>query len=158
MANIGRHVSCLLCKDLLLQLPQAKVSHCYKEANFCIDALAKLGASSSDGGSRFAAPLAVVNPFLLFDSMGLYRNRLCPNGCETIPGWSLMKSVIYQKKKKSFMPTKKCKYLSIFFFTFLIVPLCVTIFFPLFVGVVLIVANTIKFNQKYHISNQMFLT
>ncbi|KAL0011948.1 hypothetical protein SO802_007056 [Lithocarpus litseifolius] len=73
------------CRDLLLQLPQAKVSHCYRKVNFCADALAKLGASSSDGGSRFAAPLAVVNPFLLFDSLGLYRNRLCPNVCETIP-------------------------------------------------------------------------
>ena len=31
-------------------------------------------------------PPAVVNPFLLFDFMGLYRNTLCPNGCETIPG------------------------------------------------------------------------
>ncbi|KAK7822370.1 hypothetical protein CFP56_036562 [Quercus suber] len=38
--------------DLLLQLPQAKVVHCYREANFCADALAKLGASSSDGTSR----------------------------------------------------------------------------------------------------------
>ncbi|KAK7815858.1 putative ribonuclease h protein [Quercus suber] len=36
------------CRDLLLQLPQAKVVHCYREANFCADALAKLGASSSD--------------------------------------------------------------------------------------------------------------
>ncbi|KAK7829827.1 hypothetical protein CFP56_028802 [Quercus suber] len=44
------------CRDLLLQLPQAKVSHCYREANFCADALAKLGASSIDVGSRFAAP------------------------------------------------------------------------------------------------------
>ncbi|KAK7848077.1 putative ribonuclease h protein [Quercus suber] len=39
------------CRDLLLQLPQAKVVHCYREANFCADALAKLGASSSDGGT-----------------------------------------------------------------------------------------------------------
>ena len=74
------------CRDLLLQLPQAKVSHCFREANFCADALTKLGASSSDGGLRFTAPPAVVNPLLLFDLLGLYCNGLCPNVCETIPG------------------------------------------------------------------------
>lgn len=41
------------CRDLLLQLPQVKVSHCFREANFCVDALAKLGASASDGGACF---------------------------------------------------------------------------------------------------------
>ena len=40
------------CKDLLLQLPQATVSHCLREANFCIDALAKLGSSRTENHSE----------------------------------------------------------------------------------------------------------
>lgn len=40
------------CKDLLLRLPQATVSHCLREANFCIDALAKLGSSRTENHSE----------------------------------------------------------------------------------------------------------
>ena len=40
------------CKDLLLQLPQATVSHCLREANFCVDALAKLGSSRTENHSE----------------------------------------------------------------------------------------------------------
>lgn len=40
------------CKDLLLQLPQAMVSHCLREANFCVDALAKLGSSRTENHSE----------------------------------------------------------------------------------------------------------
>lgn len=54
------------CRDLLLQLPQAKVAHCFREANFCADALAKLGASSFDGGSLFTAPPSCCNPPFAF--------------------------------------------------------------------------------------------
>ena len=35
------------CRELLLRLPQVKLSHCIKEANFCADALAKLGSASA---------------------------------------------------------------------------------------------------------------
>lgn len=66
-------------------MPQAKVAHCFREVNFCADALAKLGASSFDGGSLFTVPPAVVTPLLLFDLLGLYRNRLSPNVCVTVP-------------------------------------------------------------------------
>ena len=29
------------CRELLLQMPQVKVSHCFREANLCADMLAK---------------------------------------------------------------------------------------------------------------------
>ena len=35
------------CRQLLSQIPQVKVSHCYREANHCADALARLGFSTS---------------------------------------------------------------------------------------------------------------
>lgn len=70
----------------MLKLPQVKVSHCFRVANFYANALAKLGASSSNGGSCFAIPLVVANPFCFFDFLALYRNRLCPNVCEIVLG------------------------------------------------------------------------
>ena len=36
------------CRELLLRLPQAKLSHCFREANFCVDVVAKMGSASSD--------------------------------------------------------------------------------------------------------------
>ena len=74
------------CKDLLLQLPQVKVSHCFRDVNVYADALAKLGASSFDGGSCFTIPPVDVNPHSLFDFLGLYCNRLRLNVCETVLG------------------------------------------------------------------------
>ena len=44
------------CRELLLQMPQVKVSHCFREANLCADALAKMGAAASDGGACFVCP------------------------------------------------------------------------------------------------------
>ena len=35
------------CRELLLHLPQVKLSHCFREANFCADALAKWGSASN---------------------------------------------------------------------------------------------------------------
>lgn len=72
-------------RDLLLQLPQVKVSHCFREANFCADPLAKLGASASDGGACLdSPPPSLLLTLLLFDCLGLYHNRLCPNVCEAV--------------------------------------------------------------------------
>ena len=41
------------CREKLLRMPQAKVSHCYREANFCANALARIGASSPPICNRF---------------------------------------------------------------------------------------------------------
>jgi hypothetical protein len=45
------------CKELLKCIPQTKVQHCYKEANFCANALAKLGSSLDQPLSHFVIPL-----------------------------------------------------------------------------------------------------
>ena len=45
------------CRVLLLCLPQAKLSHCFREANFCADALAKLGSASAMMSFVFYSPL-----------------------------------------------------------------------------------------------------
>ena len=68
------------CREFLLQLPQARMTHCYREANCCADALAKLGANISSVCNRFNSPPPVVIPFLLADSLGTARTRMVPFG------------------------------------------------------------------------------
>ena len=48
------------CRELLLRLPQVKLSHCFREANFCADVLAKLGSASSDLSLVFVSPPPVI--------------------------------------------------------------------------------------------------
>ncbi|KAK9987398.1 hypothetical protein SO802_032349, partial [Lithocarpus litseifolius] len=55
--------------------------NCLREANFCVDALAKLGASISDGNTRFVTPFPEVIPLMQFHVLGMYGNRLCPTVC-----------------------------------------------------------------------------
>nr|POE96236.1 putative ribonuclease h protein [Quercus suber] len=66
------------CREMLLRMPQAKMSHCYREANCCADALARIGASSPTVCNRFATPPPSIAPLLFSDFVGLSRNRACP--------------------------------------------------------------------------------
>ena len=66
------------CRELLRQIPQTKISHCYREANFCADALAKLGTNlAQEDCILFDIPPFVLLPLLDFDQSGLYCNRHC---------------------------------------------------------------------------------
>ena len=71
------------CRYLLLQLPQVRILHCYRKANSCADALARLGAASDGGDSHFISPPHNVIPLLNFDFLGKHRNRLGPSVCRT---------------------------------------------------------------------------
>ena len=66
------------CKQLLSQIPQVKVSHCYREANRCADALARLGYSTSLNVMFFNSPPPNVLNVFLSDLYGLSQIRLCP--------------------------------------------------------------------------------
>ena len=68
------------CRELLLHLPQVKLSHCFMEANFCADALAKLGSASVDLSLVFVSTPPVILQHLYDDMMGVYRARLCITG------------------------------------------------------------------------------
>ena len=59
------------CKELLRQLPHTKVVHCIRKANFCADALAKMGITS------LKILLFFLFPLLDKDSMELFCNRQC---------------------------------------------------------------------------------
>ena len=51
------------CRDLLLQLPQVQILHCFREANCCADALARMGSASTDMEISFVTPLPTLSPF-----------------------------------------------------------------------------------------------
>ena len=66
------------CRELLLRLPQVKLSHCFREANFCADALAKLGSASAVSSLVFdSPPPSAIAQYLYDDMMGVYCPRLC---------------------------------------------------------------------------------
>lgn len=65
------------CRVLLLRLPQVKVSHCFREANFCADALAKLRLASVVLSSVFVSPPPVLVQLLHNDVLGVSRPRRC---------------------------------------------------------------------------------
>ena len=50
------------CRELFLQLPQAKLSHVFREANFCADALARMGSPVTNFNSHFASPPTLCYP------------------------------------------------------------------------------------------------
>ena len=72
------------CRGLLLRMPQAKVSHCYREANCYANALARIGASSPPVCNNFVTPTPPpplspsIASLLVYDFVGLYHNRACP--------------------------------------------------------------------------------
>ena len=63
-------------RELFRQIPQTKVLHCFREANFCADALAKLGPTLDDF-ILFTVPRPFLFPLLDFDKNGLFCNRQC---------------------------------------------------------------------------------
>ena len=71
------------CRELLLRLPHIKLSHCFREANFCADVLAKLGSASADLATVFVLPPFVILQPLYDDMMGICRSRLCITGAST---------------------------------------------------------------------------
>ena len=68
---------------MLLRLPRFKLSHCFREANFCADVLAKVGSASAELAAVFVFPPSVVLQPLVDDLMGLCCSRLCKTGAAT---------------------------------------------------------------------------
>ena len=64
------------CRNLVSEIPNKQIVHIYREANQCVDALAKLGASSLDSFVIFLHPPSVVESILASDKACLHCNRL----------------------------------------------------------------------------------
>ena len=65
------------CRNILSQIPQVSVNHCFREANRSADALSRMGSKLTQDFIIFDFPPSDVIPFLYTDSLGLPVNRLC---------------------------------------------------------------------------------
>ena len=64
------------CRSLLKQIPNKRVLHIFREANQCVDALAKLRAQTGSHFVVFCNPPPVVENLLAFDNANMICNRL----------------------------------------------------------------------------------
>ena len=64
------------CRNLLKAIPNKRITHTYREANQCANALAKLEANSLLSFVVFCNPLSVVESILDFDKANMHCNRL----------------------------------------------------------------------------------
>ena len=65
------------CRHLVKQIPQTCFKHCFREANQCADALAKMGGFQYANLTVFEIPSVDISSLLDSDFNGLYLNRLC---------------------------------------------------------------------------------
>ena len=65
------------CKNLIESIPQARLLHCFREANRCTDALAKFGTSMEDDFAVFESPPPFIAKLLHSDKLGLTQDRVC---------------------------------------------------------------------------------
>ena len=63
------------CRNLR-EIPNKQITHVFREANQCVDALAKLGASSLSSFVVFLNPSHVVESIIVLDKANLRCNRL----------------------------------------------------------------------------------
>ena len=64
------------CRNILKEIPNKRVIHAFREANQCVDALAKLEAQSLYIFATFCNSPPVVEAILAFDKANLHCNRL----------------------------------------------------------------------------------
>ena len=64
------------CRNLLKEIPNKQIVHAYREANQCIDALAKLGATSLSSFAVFLSPPPTVDSILSYDKTNMCCDRI----------------------------------------------------------------------------------
>ena len=64
------------CRNLVREIPNKQIIHIFREANQCVDAMAKLGASCATSFVVFLYPPLVVERILVDDKASLRCNRL----------------------------------------------------------------------------------
>ena len=64
------------CRNLLKEFPNTQVVHAYREANQCVDSLAKMGVGSLTSFVDFWTPPPVVDSILAHDRTNVCCNRI----------------------------------------------------------------------------------
>ena len=65
------------CRNLMKNIHQIRLKQCFREANRCVDALAKFGTTMEEDFIVFkSSPVFILN-LLHYDKMGLTQDRLC---------------------------------------------------------------------------------
>nr|POE88504.1 putative ribonuclease h protein [Quercus suber] len=67
------------CKENLKKIPRTIIKHCFREANKCVDALARRGALLSQDFLSFSFPPSDVALLLSLNSVGTVYERICSN-------------------------------------------------------------------------------
>ncbi|XP_050263906.1 uncharacterized protein LOC126708133 [Quercus robur] len=77
-SNVANFAVVNNCKRLISLLPQAKVTHCYREANQCADGLARLGTQQDADILFYNSPPPSLLYCFLLDLYGHFCTRRCP--------------------------------------------------------------------------------
>nr|XP_023878038.1 uncharacterized protein LOC111990496 [Quercus suber] len=64
------------CRHMVKQVPQIRFKHCFREANRCADALARMGGILDADFTVFENPPVDISNFLEFDCNGLFLNSV----------------------------------------------------------------------------------
>ena len=68
------------CRTFINQIPQVRMSHCFREVNKCVDVMARKGFGSSQDLLLFDSPMNLCM-LLFYDNTGLYHDRLRHRFC-----------------------------------------------------------------------------
>ena len=66
------------CRQLISQLAQVRIGHCYHEANYCADFLARKGALQDCSFILYQDPPVDLLELISSDKDGMYCNRAVP--------------------------------------------------------------------------------
>lgn len=66
------------CMQMISQLSQVRIRHCYREANACADCLGRIGAKQARNFILYDDPPVDIVELISSDKSGVYHNRLCP--------------------------------------------------------------------------------
>ena len=66
------------CRHLAACFQQIQFKHCYRQANWCADLLARMGAVQGNDFISFVSPPVDICNVFEEDLNGVYFNRMCP--------------------------------------------------------------------------------
>ena len=72
------------CRQMMVQFPQLRVRHGYREANRCADKLARMGVQQLVDFCLYEDSPQELQSDLEFDNSGLYVNRRCPETLSSV--------------------------------------------------------------------------